>query len=83
MQNVFAIETKVAHRRGEWERAIAAATQASQTRPGNGLKYWSPLAQRVLARLRARATPRELLPAWNPAGVTCATALEGGRATAM
>ena len=78
MQNVFAIETEAAHRRSEWERAIAAAAQRVQVRPQNGGERWPHLALWALASVRARATRWVPAAAWNPAGVTCAPALEGG-----
>ena len=81
MQNIFFIETEVAHRRAEWEREVAAADQRAQVRPKNGRTGWSRLAPLTLAYLRTLATLRPLVPAWNPAGVKCATTLEGGRAS--
>ncbi len=80
VQNVFAIETEAAHRRSEWERAIAAAEQRARVRPHNGWERWPQLALWALASVRARATRRVPVPAGNPAGVTCAPALEGGHA---
>ncbi|MCD6032020.1 MAG: hypothetical protein K0S78_4202, partial [Thermomicrobiales bacterium] len=44
MQNYFLIETEVAHRQREWERALAGADQAAQARPTSGRMNWWPLA---------------------------------------
>ena len=55
MQNYLAIETEVAHRRSEWERAVEADARAAQISTGNGRKPWP---QRLLASVRSPATPR-------------------------
>jgi hypothetical protein len=83
VQNHFMIETEVAHRRLEWQRAVAAADQREQARPKNEPTRWSHVASLTLAALRALAMPRVQVPSWNPAGVQCAQTREGGRATVM
>ena len=82
MQNYHNLEIEAAHRRGEVERALAAAEQHAQMRPTNGRLSWSQLAALTRAYLRSLATPRVPVPSWNPAGVQSAQTLEGGRATA-
>jgi hypothetical protein len=52
MQNHHAIETEVAHRQGEWERAVAAAALTSQARSEHGRTDWW-LPHVALAILRA------------------------------
>jgi hypothetical protein len=82
VQNVFDLEIEVAHRRGEWERAIVAAEQRSLARPHKGLKPWPQLALWTLAYLRAVGTPRGSVTCWNVTGAQRAPTLEGGGATA-
>ena len=82
MQNYFLIETEVAHRRYEWEQAVAAAAQDAQAHPQNELKRWSHLPHQLLTRLRTLATPWVPVTCWNAAGEPRATTLEGGGATA-
>jgi hypothetical protein len=82
VQNIFFIETEAAHRRGEWEREVAAAERRAQVRPENGWTGWSRLAPLTLAYLRTLTTLRLSVPGWNPSRVKCATTLEGGHATA-
>jgi hypothetical protein len=79
--NYFALETEVAHRRCEWELALAAAERHAQVRPQNGPKPWSHLAPRTLKYLRALATPRVPVTCWNTVGEQRARSLEGGSAT--
>ena len=82
VQNYFFIETEVAHRRRELERALATAERHALARPKNGLERWSHLPHQLLARLRALATPRVPVTSWNAAGGPRAATLEGGGATA-
>ena len=82
MQNYFTLETTVAHRQREWERAVAAASRAAQARPENGPTRWLKLPQLVLGRLRSLATPRVPVSSWNRSRGKCAQTLEGGHATA-
>jgi hypothetical protein len=63
MQNYHAIETEAAHRRGEWDRAIAAAALTSRERSELGhLDCWQ-LPHLALAILRS-LSPRRLLMTW-------------------
>ena len=84
MQTFFDIEIEVAHRRREWERALAAAQQRDLARPKNGPKRWSHVVPRTLAYLRALATPRVPVTTWKAPGTPRARSLqvEGGGATA-
>ena len=58
MHNTFTIETEAAHRRQEWERAVAVAAQIAQARRQNGWTRRARLPQRVLADLRSLFAPR-------------------------
>ena len=75
MQNQFLIETEVAHRRLEWQRAVAAAAQRDQVRPPIGPPRWSQWVAVTRAFLRSLAKPRLPVRSWNPAGVQCARPL--------
>jgi hypothetical protein len=66
MQNYFLIETEVAHRQREWERALAGADQAAQARPTSGRMNWWPLAS-AFASLRSLGMPRQPRWSWAPA----------------
>jgi hypothetical protein len=81
VQNYFSLETEAAHRRLEWQRAIAATEHRDQVRPEHGQTRWSQLASLLFPTLRSFATLRLPLRSWNPAGVQCARTLEGGGAT--
>jgi hypothetical protein len=83
VQNYFNLETEVAHRRGEVERALAAAALHAPVRPQYGRPGWMQRALRTLASLGALATPRVPVPSWNAAGVKGATTLQGGGASSM
>lgn len=80
MQNYFAIETEVAHRRYEWERTVASVGQCALVRPRNGRERWSRLPRLVLARLRSFAAPRRAVTSWTTAFEERTRNLEGGRA---
>jgi hypothetical protein len=81
VQTFFSIDTEVAHRRLEWERALAAAQQHDLARPNNGPKRWSHVVSQTLAYLRSLATPRVPVTCWNTVGEQRARSLEGGSAT--
>jgi hypothetical protein len=84
VQTFFSIDTEVAHRRLEWERALVAAEQRDLARPKNGPKRWSHVVSQTLAYLRSLATPRVPVTCWNTPGTPRARSLhvEGGCATA-
>ena len=84
MQTFFSIDTEVAHRRREWERALAAAEQSDLARPNSGPRRWSHVVPRALAYLRSLATPRVPVTTWKVPGTTRARSLqvEGGGVTA-
>jgi hypothetical protein len=84
VQTFFSIDTEVAHRRLEWERALVAAEQRDLARPNNGPKRWSHVVSQTLAYLRSLATPRVPVTTWKAPGTPRARSLqiEGGGATA-
>lgn len=57
MHNYHAIETEVAHRRREWQRAVAADTRAAQTHSQTGRRHCLP---RSVQRWRSLAAARLL-----------------------
>jgi hypothetical protein len=65
MQNVFSIEVEVAHRRREWERAVATTAEHAQMRRQNERTSWSGLASRILASLRSLTLPRVPVTCWS------------------
>ena len=84
MHNTFGIETEAAHRRREWERAVAVAAQTAQFRRLNGRTRRAGLPHQLLADLRHLFAPR--VP------ITCSrriaaeervTTLKGGHATVI
>jgi hypothetical protein len=83
VHNHFLIETEVAHRRREWERAVMAAEQRTHTPLKIGLAGWPQLAAQGFEHLRSLAISWLPVRTWNPAGVQCAKTLKGGRAPAM
>ena len=81
MQNYFNLETEAAHRRLEWQRAIAATEQRDQMRSEHGQTRWSQLASLIFTTLRSFATPRLPVTCWTPTGEQRARPLQGGGAT--
>jgi hypothetical protein len=83
VHNYFLIETEVAHRRREWERAVVALEQRAHAPRKNGPTRWPQVAARGFEHLRSLAISWLPVRTWNPAGVQCAKTLKGGRASAM
>jgi hypothetical protein len=62
VNNWFAIDTEVAHRRMEYERAVAEASSATLAQPERGQPRWTRrpglnVLRLTLTRLAARALP--------------------------
>jgi hypothetical protein len=83
VQNYHAIETELAHRRNEWERAIAAAELNSLARPKIRRKRWAQRTSLIFAYVCSRAAPRMPVTSWSAAAETHAQTPESVRATVV
>jgi hypothetical protein len=80
VRDFYSIEIDLAHRRREWEQAVAEAAQRVQAGPRRKGTGWPRLAPRALAYLRALATPRLPVTCWNT-GESRTRTLAGGCAS--
>jgi hypothetical protein len=80
VRDVFSIEIDLAHRRREWEQAVAEAAQRAQVGPQPERTGWPRLVPRTRAYLRAFATLRLPVTYWNT-GESRAKTLAGGCAS--